>query len=63
MGRATRDEWQRRVRRWGESGLTAKEFAAETGVNVNSLTHWKWKWPCPDPVDTEVMPPGRVSAN
>ena len=26
-----------------DSGLTAKEYAAETGLNVNSLGHWKWK--------------------
>lgn len=26
-----------------ESGLTAKEYAGEAGLNVNSLGHWKWK--------------------
>jgi transposase len=35
--------WQQRVQRWADSGLTAKEFAAETGVNVHTLTHWKWR--------------------
>jgi hypothetical protein len=31
------------VARWRESGLTAKEFAAETGVNAHTLTHWAWQ--------------------
>ena len=43
MGRETRDEWKKRIQRWAESGLTAKEFAAETGINAHTLTHWKWK--------------------
>jgi hypothetical protein len=25
------DEWRRRIQRWKDSGLTAKEFAAEMG--------------------------------
>jgi transposase len=43
MERATREVWGERVQRWVDSGLTAKEYAAETGLNVNSLGHWKWK--------------------
>ena len=43
MGRAKRDEWERRIQRWTDSGLTAKEFAAETGLNAHTLTHWKWR--------------------
>jgi transposase-like protein len=31
------------VERWQDSGLTAKEFAAELEVSPNSLTFWKWK--------------------
>jgi len=31
------------VSRWRESGLTAKEFAAETGMNAHTLAHWAWK--------------------
>jgi hypothetical protein len=31
------------VERWRDSGLTAKEFAAELDVSPNSLTFWKWK--------------------
>ena len=41
--REGRDVWAKRVARWRESGLTAKEFAAETGMNVHTLAHWAWK--------------------
>lgn len=41
--RASRDEWQKRVDRWKESGLTAKEFASETGVNAGTLQFWQYK--------------------
>jgi transposase len=39
----TRAEWAKRVERWRDSGLTAKEFATETGVKASSLSFWKWK--------------------
>ncbi len=26
-----------------DSGLTAKEYAAETGLNANTLAHWRWR--------------------
>lgn len=26
-----------------DSGLTAREFAAEVGVNANTLAGWKWR--------------------
>ena len=41
--RTTRTEWAKRVERWVDSGLTAKEFAAEAGVNPRSLVFWKWQ--------------------
>jgi hypothetical protein len=41
--RANRDEWQKRVERWTDSGLTAKQFAAETGINAGTLQCWKYK--------------------
>lgn len=41
--RADRDEWRRRVARWKDSGLTAKEFAAETGLNAGTLQFWQYK--------------------
>jgi transposase len=43
MARTSRAEWAKRVERWQDSGLTAKEFAAKLDVSANSLTFWKWK--------------------
>jgi hypothetical protein len=43
MRHENREIWQKRVERWAESGLGAREFANEIGVNVHSLRHWKWK--------------------
>ena len=43
MARASRAVWEKRVERWKDSGLTAKEFAAETGINASSLNCWSWK--------------------
>lgn len=40
MARDGREVWAKRVERWRESGLTAKEYAAEVGLNPNTLTHW-----------------------
>lgn len=43
MGRDAKAAWTKRVERWRASGLTAKEFAAETGLNAGTLTYWKWR--------------------
>lgn len=43
MARASAEEWTKRVERWRDSGLTAKEFAAEAGFNAGTLLHWSWK--------------------
>jgi transposase-like protein len=43
MAREGREVWAKRVERWVDSGLSAKEFAAETGVNANTLAHWRWR--------------------
>ena len=40
---AAREVWEKRVRRWVESGLTAAEFASELGINPRTLAYWKWK--------------------
>jgi hypothetical protein len=37
MARDTRTVGAKRVERLADSGLTAKEFAAEIGVNANTL--------------------------
>jgi transposase-like protein len=41
--RVGRDEWRRRIDRWKDSGLTAKEFAAELGINAGTLQVWRYK--------------------
>lgn len=38
-----REVWSKRVQRWKESGLTAKEFAAELGINHLTLRYWKYR--------------------
>lgn len=43
MSKATRAEWAKRVERWRDSGLSAKEFASQTGLNASTLTYWSWK--------------------
>jgi hypothetical protein len=43
MERETREVWAKRVERWKDSELTAKEFASEIGVNVHSLLWWRWR--------------------
>lgn len=35
-----REAWRKRVQRWRDSGLTAREFATETGLNANTLQWW-----------------------
>jgi len=40
--RTSRADWAKRVERWRDSGLTAAQFGAETGVNPRTLTYWKW---------------------
>jgi transposase len=39
---AVRDTWTKRVERWKDSGLSAKAFAAEMGINARSLSWWRW---------------------
>jgi transposase len=43
MERASATEWAKRVERWKDSGLTAKEFAAQTGLKASMLSYWQWK--------------------
>ena len=38
-----REQWARRIQRWKDSGLPAKAFAAELGINARSLAWWKWE--------------------
>jgi transposase len=43
MERVSRGTWAKRVERWKDSGLTAKEFASEVGISADSLSWWKWR--------------------
>ncbi len=43
MERASREIWIKRIERWRDSGLGAKEFAEQVGVEVDRLRHWKWR--------------------
>jgi hypothetical protein len=43
MERADRATWAKRIERWKDSGLTAAQFAAETGVSAKALSWWKWQ--------------------
>jgi hypothetical protein len=43
MKTRNRELWVKRVERWRDSGLSAKEFAAEIGVKAGTLAHWKWR--------------------
>ena len=38
-----REVWVQRVQRLADSGLTAKEFASEIGVNPHTLAGWRWR--------------------
>lgn len=40
---AIREKWAKRVERWRDSGLSATEFAAASGINARSLTWWRWQ--------------------
>jgi hypothetical protein len=42
MERVGSEEWAKRVERWKDSGLSAKEFAVEVGLNEHSLRWWRW---------------------
>jgi transposase len=43
MGQDTRELWSKRVERWKDSGLSAREFASEMGINAHTLSYWSWK--------------------
>ena len=43
MAREAREVWEERVRRWSKRGKSGPAFAAEIGVNANTLTGWRWR--------------------
>jgi hypothetical protein len=63
MARTSRQEWAERIERWSDSGLTAREFATEIGVNPRTLMHWKWVLkPKPEEATVKAETPGSAAA-
>lgn len=62
MAKTTREEWAKRIERWKDSGLSAKEFCNETGIRPRSLAWWQWQLgrkaqeptPAPTPITRET---------
>jgi len=53
---AVREKWAKRVERWKDSGLSAKQFAAEIGINARSLSWWRWHLAKAEPSPTVAAP-------
>ena len=43
MAETGRARWMERVEQWKQSGLTAREYAAQAGLNAGTLSYWKWR--------------------
>jgi transposase len=43
MAETGRQRWTERVEQWKQSGLTAREFAEQAGLNAGTLSYWKWR--------------------
>jgi hypothetical protein len=43
QAKTSAEEWQKRLERWRESGLTAEQFASELGINAGTLKFWRYK--------------------
>ena len=56
-----REQWARRIERWKDSGLPAKAFAAELGINARSLAWWKWELSKSEPSAVTASPRRRRS--
>jgi transposase-like protein len=41
--RESQEVWSERVERWIASGKTASAYAAELGVQAQTLRNWRWK--------------------
>lgn len=59
MRQETRERWAARVARWQASGLTAKAFAAQEGINAGTLSFWKWRLAKEAPPATPAQPARR----
>ena len=40
--RRSRAEWSRQIALWRKSGLTARQYATEAGLNAGTLKYWKY---------------------
>jgi len=43
MAETGRARWTERVEQWKQSGLTARDYAAQAGLNAGTLCYWKWR--------------------
>jgi hypothetical protein len=43
MAETGRERWSVRVEKWQQSGLSARDFAAQAGLNAGTLCYWKWR--------------------
>jgi hypothetical protein len=59
--RTSAEEWQKRVERWRESGLSADQFAAELGINAGTLRFWQYKLGKAKGVGADAEPAKKVT--
>lgn len=43
MKTSPREVWVKRVEQWKDSGLSAKDFAAQTGLSFSALKNWRYR--------------------
>ena len=43
MAETGRARWSVRVEEWKRSGLSARDYAAQAGLNAGTLCYWKWR--------------------
>ena len=61
MDQTVRGQWAKRVERWNDSGLSAKELAAEVGMNHRAFTWSRWYFTKGKRVPSENVPRRRRS--
>lgn len=62
MARAREAEWAKRVERWRDSGLSAREFAGKVGVNERTLQYWAWRLGKRSEKSSSTRSPSRASS-
>lgn len=43
MSDETKAYWAKQVTLWQQSGLTLREYSANSGIGASSLKNWKWR--------------------